>query len=328
VYQIAKRRLDALPEDGVSCGDRFERVDQPLERPIRHLKAIDEDPALTPEAALGELAAHGSFSAAGAQLRLSQRSVSARIAAVERTIGTPLFLRDSRGARLTAAGERYLGYVRRSLALLEDGQRAASAEPTPAVLRVGIPASYAAALAPGLTDAAIACAVSLALHASHSRELRTDLRDGRIDVALVTAGIVPIGLTSRHALTTDTIALAAPGVRADPTDTRYAVHSWSEASEEIISHLLGRGVPRTNINVVSPAAAAISLAIHRGHIAVVPRLTAQLDIDNGRLQLLDLSLPNLTIGLDWLHRSVLPAGSLERFIHEAETAGRVRGNSK
>jgi DNA-binding transcriptional LysR family regulator len=178
--------------------------------------------------------------------------------------------------------------------------------------RLGVSAGHAAQQPDcgGVEDAqqgVIACQASLALHASHSRELRTDLRDGRIDVALVTAGIVPIGLTSRHALTTTTVALAAPGVAADQTNTRYAVHSWSEASEEMISHLLGRGVARANITVVSSAAAAISLAIHRGHIAVVPRLTAQLDIDNGRLKLLDLSLPNLSIGLDWLHRLVPPA---------------------
>ena len=87
------------------------------------------------------------------------------------------------------------------------------------------------------------------------------------------------------------IALAAPGVAATPADARYAVHSWSEASEEVISQLLGRGTARANITVLSPAAAAISLAIHRGHIAVIPRLTAELDIDAGRLQPLDLPLP-------------------------------------
>lgn len=267
------------------------------------------------------VAVHGSFSAAAAQLRLSQPSVSARIAAVERTIGAALFLRDSRGARLTAAGDRYLGYVRRSLTLLADGQRAASAEPAQATLRVGVPASYAAALAPALTDAATACQLNLSLHASHSRELRTDLRDGRLDVAMVSAGIVPVGLTSRHALITTTVALGAPGVTAASNDTRYAVHSWSDASDDVISQLLGRGVDRANITVVSPAAAAIGLAIHRGHIAVVPRLTAQLDIDDGRLQPLDLPMPTITIALDWLHRVVPGAGPGLRFIHEADLAG-------
>src|SRR6266536_3580778 len=61
---------------------------------------------------LEAVAAEGSFSRAAARLRFSQPSVSARIAAVERAIGAELFARDSRGARLTTAGERYLRYVR------------------------------------------------------------------------------------------------------------------------------------------------------------------------------------------------------------------------
>lgn len=276
---------------------------------------------------LDAVAVHGSFSAAGARLRLSQPSVSARVSAVERTIGTVLFSRDSRGARLTVAGERYLGYVRRSLALLEDGRRAAVAEPAEAAIAVGVPASYASALTPALADAAISCQLGLSLRASHSRELRTALQDGRLDVALVTAGVVPVGLTSRQALTTTTVALAPAGISASD-DNRYAVHSWGEASEEVISQLLGRGTSRANIAVVSPAAAAISLAVNRGHVAIVPRLTAELDIGAGRLRPLELSLPNLTVSLDWLHRSDPLAGSVQEFIDKVEIDapnGRRRG---
>ena len=277
---------------------------------------------------LDTVAMHGSFSAAAAHVRLSQPSVSARIAAIERAIGTQLFLRDSRGARLTPAGERYLGYVRRCLALLEDGQRAVTAELARSTIHVGVPASYAAALAPALSDAATTCRLDLALRATHSRELRTDLRDGRIDLALVTTGVVPVGLDSRHALTTTTVALAAPGVDVAAPDTRYAVHSWGEATEDVISQLLGRGVTRADITVVSPAAAAISLAIHRRHVAVVPRLTAELDIAAGRLQPVDLPLPNLTIGLDWLHRSSLREGPVQQFIHEADVAWGPSGSAR
>jgi DNA-binding transcriptional LysR family regulator len=271
------------------------------------------------------VAVHGSFSAAGARLRLSQPSVSARISAVERTIGMVLFSRDSRGARLTVAGERYLGYVRRSLALLEEGRRAAVAEPAEATIAVGLPGSYASALTPALADAADSCQLGLSLRASHSRDLRTDLQDGRLDVALVTAGIVPVGLTTRQALTTTTVALATAQISASD-DNHYAVHNWGEASEAVISQLLGRGTPRANIAVVSPAAAAISLALTRGHVAIVPRLTAEPDIAAGRLRPLELSLPSLTVRLDWLHRSGAPAGSVQEFIDKVRIPdGRRRG---
>jgi LysR family transcriptional regulator, regulator for metE and metH len=271
---------------------------------------------------LDAVAVHGSFSAAAAQLRLSQPSVSARIAAVERTLGTALFTRDSRGARLTSAGHRYLGYVRRSLALLEEGRRAASAETADAVMRVGVPASYAAALTPALADAATACRLGLSVRAAHTSELLGDLYDERIDLALVSAGIVPVGFMSSHALSTTAVALAAAGVTAAGNHIRYAVHSWSDASERVISVLVGDGVARTRITVVSPAAAALSLAMYRGHVAVVPRLSAEPDINAGRLQLLELPLPRLTIELDWLHRVTPSEGSIHRFIHEFEMTGR------
>jgi DNA-binding transcriptional LysR family regulator len=274
---------------------------------------------------LDAVAVTGSFSAAAAELRLSQPSVSARIAAVERAVGAPLFVRDSRGARLTPAGDRYLGYARRSLALLVEGGRAAAAEPTHAEIRVGVPASYAAGLAPALADAATACRLTLSLRASHSRELRADLRDSRIDLALVTSGVVPVGLASRHAGTTAIVALAASGVTAAPA--RFAVHRWSEAAEDVISALLGQGIARDGITVVSPAAAAISLAVHRGHIAVVPELTAQPEIDAGRLQPLPLQLAALAVPLDWLHHSARQVGPVQRFIQHADIMGRGAGTA-
>jgi DNA-binding transcriptional LysR family regulator len=269
---------------------------------------------------LDAVAVSGSFSAAATELRLSQPSVSARIAAVERAVGAQLFVRDSRGARLTPAGDRYLGYARRSLALLREGERAAAAEPRHAEIRVGVPASYAAGLAPALTDAAAACRLALSLRASHSRELRAELRDARIDLALVTSGVVPVGLASRHAGSTAVVALAARGVTAAP-GAQFAVHRWSEAVEDVLSALLGQGTARDHITVVSPAAAAISLAIHRGQIAVVPRLTAEPEIEARRLQPLPLQLPALTVPLDWLHHSARQIGPVQRFIEHADIIG-------
>lgn len=102
------------------------------------------------------VAERGSFTAAAAQLRMSQPSVSARVARVERALGAVLFIRDPRGTRLTEAGTAYLGYVRRCLRLLEDGGRAAAAHSPAPPWRIGLPASYAPALTPLLLEAAAA----------------------------------------------------------------------------------------------------------------------------------------------------------------------------
>ena len=156
------------------------------------------------------VAERGSFSAAAAALRLSQPSVSARIAAVERGIGASLFLRDSRGARLTPAGERYLGYLRRSLRLLADGARAAAAETPQRPWMIGVPASYAPALAPLLIDAAARQGRAVTLRTGHSRHLREELCDGRLDLAIATPGPLPSELASRHLIDSPIVTVASP----------------------------------------------------------------------------------------------------------------------
>ncbi len=74
---------------------------------------------------------HGGFTAASAEVHRSQSRVSAHIAALERSLGSPLFDRTHRPARLTEAGVLFRQHARlildeivaarRSLAMLQDG---------------------------------------------------------------------------------------------------------------------------------------------------------------------------------------------------------------
>ncbi len=268
------------------------------------------------------VATRGSFTAAGAQLGLSQPAVSARVAAVERAVGANLFTRGSRGARLTPAGQRYLGYLRRCLHLLADGARAAAAERPDPIWAVGVPASYAPALAPILTAAAADCEWPLSIHADHSTALRAELLDGRLDIAIATPGPLPDGMSNRHLLETPVVAVAV-AVAVDPDrvdpDRRYAVHSWQESADAVISELLGRGIPRTHISIVSPATTAIALALHHHHVAVVPKLTASAELTCGKLTILDLRLPRLTAALDWLLPTRTSDHPAERYIAAVES---------
>ncbi len=267
---------------------------------------------------LEAVAAEGSFSRAAARLRYSQPSVSARIAAVERTVGAELFVRDSRGARLTAAGERYLGYVRRCLQLLEQGQHAAAQRAEQAV-RVGVPSSYAPAIAPLLADAAAAQQLGLSIRAGHSAELREELLDGLLDLAFTIPGVVPAGITSRPAAESPVVALARPADASARTPDalawppgatardgevpgrRFAVHSWSQDADDIIAEMLAADLPGRRITVVSPAAAAIALALHRGYVAIVPRVTAAAEVRVGWLRPVVFPLPRFTARLDYLY---------------------------
>jgi DNA-binding transcriptional LysR family regulator len=274
---------------------------------------------------LDAVASRGSFTAAAAQLRLSQPAVSARIAAVERAVGAALFTRDSRGARLTPAGQRYLGYVRRCLQLLADGARAAAAERPDPTWTVGVPASYAPALGPMLATAAADCGWPLTIRADHSTALRTELLDGRLDLAITTPGPIPDGLTSQHLLDTPVVALAAH-TGGNDEDRRYALHSWHETADAVITDLLGRGVPRSHISVVSPATTALTLALQDPRqVAIIPKLAATAELTSGALTVLDLRLPRLTATLDWLHPTTRSSHPAEKFIATVTTSGTAPG---
>lgn len=249
---------------------------------------------------LDAVAAEGSFSRAAARLRYSQPSVSARIAAVEKAVGAELFVRDSRGARPTPAGDRYLGYVRRCLELLDQGARSAAAEHADQALRIGVPASYAPALSGVLAAATTALGAPLLLRADHSDQLRAELVDGLLDLVVVTPGPVPVGTTSHHAGASPVVALGRRGT-IDSASRRYAIHSWSQDADQVISDLLAHDVHRNNITVVSPAAVAISLAVHDSYVAVVPRMTAAAELRAGWLQPVSLQLPALTARLDYVY---------------------------
>jgi DNA-binding transcriptional LysR family regulator len=69
------------------------------------------------------IVAHGSFASAGEQLHLTQTAVSARIRAIEDQLDTRLFVRDKSGARLTAAGERFVRYATALVKVWEDARQ-------------------------------------------------------------------------------------------------------------------------------------------------------------------------------------------------------------
>lgn len=64
-------------------------------------------------------ARHLSFTLAAGELHLTQSSISRQIAALERQVGKPLFVRGTRALRLTEAGERLYQAARTALATVD-----------------------------------------------------------------------------------------------------------------------------------------------------------------------------------------------------------------
>ena len=64
------------------------------------------------------------FTRAAARCHVSQSTISAAIAALERELGAAIFVRDARHVTITAPGQTLLSYARQALATLEEGRQA------------------------------------------------------------------------------------------------------------------------------------------------------------------------------------------------------------
>src|SRR5438105_2110049 len=72
-----------------------------------------------------------SFTGAAKALRLTQASVSQRVQALEKTLGTPLFKRQGGRVLLTEAGQKLYGYAQRILDLHREARREVTGHDAP-----------------------------------------------------------------------------------------------------------------------------------------------------------------------------------------------------
>jgi DNA-binding transcriptional LysR family regulator len=128
----------------------------------------------------------GGFQRAASALFLSQAAISQHVRRLERTAGRPLVERHGRGSRFTDDGERLLVHARRILALHDEALRDFAIE-TEQMLVIGSTEHAASQLLPGLVSR-----LGLTLPDRRVRfrldrgfQLRSDLGNGRIDLALI-----------------------------------------------------------------------------------------------------------------------------------------------
>ncbi len=85
----------------------------------------------------------GSFTRAARLLALTQSATSLQVQRLEELLEAELLVRSPRGAQLTAAGEAFMVYARRMLALQDEAVRSVRQVPETDRIRVGMPDVYA-----------------------------------------------------------------------------------------------------------------------------------------------------------------------------------------
>lgn len=131
----------------------------------------------------------GSLSAAAAELGYTQSAVSRQVAALERTVGSPLLARRARGVVLTAAGEAFHRHARIVVAETDRAVRAAQeATATSAPVALGATPSTAAGVLPAALRTVRDARPDLAwtLVTGLTRELTGAVAAGELDLAVVT----------------------------------------------------------------------------------------------------------------------------------------------
>ncbi|WP_097093152.1 LysR family transcriptional regulator [Novosphingobium sp. Chol11] len=127
----------------------------------------------------------GNFSRAAAHCNVSQPTLSVGIAKLERTLGTPLFVRTNQRVELTEAGSRFLVHARRIEREFNLAIGSMSPADHPPSLRLGVLGSVPSALvAQAVAAARPMKQYRFELIFGSERELTSHLAKGRIDIAL------------------------------------------------------------------------------------------------------------------------------------------------
>lgn len=129
----------------------------------------------------------GGFTRAAAPLNRTQSTISAQIARLEELLGQKLLLRDTRNFALAPAGERYLPYARRLLALEAEGRAQLADGNWQHAVRLGVIEDFSDAALPGELARFVAAHpdVRLEVLAGTSAELSARLEDGRLDLVVM-----------------------------------------------------------------------------------------------------------------------------------------------
>jgi LysR family transcriptional regulator, pca operon transcriptional activator len=285
---------------------------------------------LTDFALFLEVIQQGSFSRAAGVLRLAQPSVSARIAALERSVGLPLFARSARGVTLTAAGRALEPYARRCVALAEEGRLSARTTAGSQRLVMAAPPSLAAGIFPPLIAALAAEPLELDCRTAHSHEVVEQLVDGAVQVGFLLGAAVPDGITARRLYRLPIISVARrdhPAAvrtrRLNELDAyRLAIHSWGPGTDELAEMLRTVHLPLTRVCWVSPSTTALALAVEHGYIAMLPADTALAGLRSGVLSRVKITnLPQWSMDVAVAYRRGLGEEQAPKVIQVLTEAG-------
>lgn len=280
-----------------------------------NLRTLDLNLLLVFDAIHGER----SISKAAQKLHLSQPTVSNALARLRERLGDPLFERSAQGMLPTAKAKRLAEPIRQALTTLERGLRGdetfdfaqADREFVIAVEDYG-----EAVILPGFTRwlAEAAPNLRIRIRAESSAQLKAELREGTVDLALDYFALPESVVRNKCVMTETLMSLSRPGhpelgerlsLEQYLAQRHIVLGGPSNARPMIDLALSKRGLQR-RIAVTVPHFISMPLMVQSTDmICTLPRRMAQLYADNFRLRLhaVPLRIPQFPVYLMW-HESL------------------------
>jgi DNA-binding transcriptional LysR family regulator len=248
------------------------------------------------------IAQRGNLSKAAEAMYVHQPTLTARLASLEHELGEQLFVRTSRGMRLSEAGRAFLPHAQRALRALRDGQQAVTD------VRLASAGRLVLGAAPAVSTYALPDVlqrftvehprVEIAVRTGHSEDVLDMVLREDVQLGMMRA-IAHRDLESWPFYEEDLVLVAAPGhpfankrgVRtADLADQHIVLFdrtsSWYELTHSLF---LRAGVTPRGLMELDNIEAAKSMVQRRLGIAFLPRTAVKRDLASRELRVVKLS---------------------------------------
>jgi DNA-binding transcriptional LysR family regulator len=236
-----------------------------------------------------EVVRRGSVTAAARSLYVTQPALTARLNALERTVGSPLLVRRRGGVRLTEAGRAFLPYAERALQAIADG-RTVLAE-----LERGAAGHIAICASPIVSTYALPTilkrfsethpGVQVAVRTGHSEEMIESVKRDEVAVGLLRAFNDPD--VEQFTLYEDELVLV---VHAAHPDEHFVLFDRASSYHELTNALfLEAGIaPRSVMELDNVDSAKKMVALGLG-VAFLPLVAVTDEVHSGSLRLVGLA---------------------------------------
>lgn len=241
----------------------------------------------------------GGFQAAATRLGVSQPTISTRVKELERRAGRPLVVRAGHRARATTHGAATFEYAGRILGLVQDLEgRLRSGGPLRGVLRIGTPDGFAMACLAGLLKLLKGTApdLRLAVTVGNSRALEGRLRDGDLDLAILSDALETRDLRTQVLGEQEVAWVASPGLDLPPVLSAKDLIAQQIFTNPPPSHLFtvlmdwfgASGLMPPALSNCDSVAVIASLVTAGAGISILPLCIVEAQLAAGMLRCLDV----------------------------------------